>query len=152
MATRLPGRVFSTFVWVFLLGGCGGEAPGLKFNQGFTRAWLSFGEQTAYNFPLLTVGSSAEATFTLTNSGGTKATAINGTFDFTSAFTYKGGTYPGEGGDCSTELGSLESCRVVVVFAPTYSGDFSAVLRAGYFDGVENRQTTQPTLKGRGVP
>ncbi len=76
------------------------------------------------------------ATITLTNSGGTKATGLwSGTPALAAPFRFYGGTFPGTGGTCTTQLAGQSSCTIVLNFAPTGSGSFSDTVRLSYTDG-----------------
>ena len=110
-----------------------------------------------------------EQTITLSNVGKGKAT-----FSFAAlpaGFLFKGGTYPGEGGNCGTEIEGETTCTIVVVAAPTgspytetaFSGDLSvtgkgeddgdiaatlAMTATGY-DCVETTANTSQTTDGQ---
>jgi hypothetical protein len=83
-----------------------------------------------------TFGTPTDHTFTVTNTGAQAATALVDAGTLGGDFGYKGGTYPGTGGTCSTALAAGAQCNVVVTFAPTGSGPKGSTLTLGYNDGA----------------
>jgi trimeric autotransporter adhesin len=63
-------------------------------------------------------------------------------------FAYKGGTYPGTGGTCSSTLDGFASCNVVVTYAPTSLAMTAQTFRQEYDNGSS---TVQATGNIRGV-
>ncbi len=111
-------------------------------------ASLLISDGATYNFGNVTNGSSADKTFTVTNSGGVTATSLSGT-GFSAPYSYKGGAYPGTGGTCSTSL-VVGTCTIVVTFAPTSTGTYNSTVQLSYNDGA-NSQTATRAITGGGV-
>ena len=59
------------------------------------------------------------------------AAALTGGFAFTGT-----GTFPGQGGDCTTTLASSASCKLRITFTPSGDATQSTILALSYHDGV----------------
>jgi hypothetical protein len=71
-----------------------------------------------YTLPL-PAGQKQQVTLTVLNSGSLGATQMADLTSQSSVLSYEGGTYPGTGGDCGTELAAGATCTLVVdVVAP----------------------------------
>lgn len=114
-----------------------------------TPAALSISDGATYNFGVVTVGATAEKTFSLTNTGGFEAATI-APVALTAPFSFKGGAFPGDGGDCATSLAAGASCTFVVSFTPTAGGAVSETIRLDFNSGVSAQQATRP-IQGAGV-
>lgn len=110
---------------------------------GATAALLAIDGGTTYDYGTLPTGGSADKTFTITNSGGVSATAITGA-SLAAPYSFKGGSFPGTGGNCSSTLASSQSCSIVVTFAPTATGTQNATISVGYNTGVSTTSATRP--------
>ena len=108
-------------------------------------ASLSISNGATYSFGTVARGSSNDHTFTVTNSGGVSATSISATA-LSAPYSFKGGTYPGTGGTCSTTL-AVTTCTIIVTYAPTSNGTANATLQLSYSDGV-NSQTASRNMTG----
>lgn len=115
---------------------------------GNTEAKLNFSPATGYNFGSVLSGLSDEATFTVQNTGGTTATSITGS-GLANPFVFKGGSFPGTGGDCSSTLTNGDSCSVVVTFSPNSISTFNDSVIVNYFDGFGVESATK-TVTGTG--
>ena len=124
---------------ILLLAGC----PGGK-------ALLGLSDAPSYDFGLLAVGASADHAFTITNTGSQEATSMGPAGALSSAFTFRGGTYPGTGGNCGDSLAAGAACSVVVTFSPGTSGPVEGTLSLGYHDGAAT-QVASRGLKGSGT-
>ncbi len=114
---------------------------------GIQPANLSISEVDPFNFGTVPVGGSTEHTFTLTNNGSSPATAIS-VSGLVPPFFFKGGGYPGTGGDCSSSLaGNGGKCTLVVEFAPTSTGLMFDTLDIHYYNGV-TAATTSRSVQG----
>ncbi len=100
------------------------------------KAVLTISEAPTYNFGMLVVGASAENTFTITNTGGYDAASIADAAALAAPFAYKGGTYPGTGGDCGTDLAAAATCSIVLEFTPASDTVYSDTLEINYNDGT----------------
>ena len=100
-------------------------------------------------FSNTTINANRDLTLTLTNAGGTTATSLSPNI-ISLPFRYKGGTYPGTGGNCGTSLNSFASCTIIFNFAPTAAVSSSNTFSIDYFDHF-NTQTTNVSLTGTGL-
>lgn len=133
-----------------LLSACGTAGPEENLTSGPAYAYL-VSDTTLYDFGTRIVGSSTDKTFVIENRGPVDATQLSGVFGF-SAYTFKGGSYPGTGGTCQTTIVPGELCIVVVTFAPTYAGTFNEFLNLSYFNGTRYDATSSPIIKGKAIP
>ncbi len=104
-------------------------------------AALSISDGATYDFGSLARGSTTDKTFTVTNGGGVAATSISSS-GLSAPITFKGGTYPGTGGTCSTSL-SPGTCTVVVNYLPTVNGATSQTMQLDYNDGAASQSVTR---------
>ncbi len=117
---------------------------------GKSPALLTISDNPQYDFGSRAVTTSTDRTFTVTNTGQTDATSIVAQL-LSAPFSFKGGTYPGTGGDCSTDLSASASCSLVVTFNPTVAGGYSETIDLGYDDGVTNQSSTRSIIGTGGV-
>ncbi len=113
----------------------------------FTRAVLSFNEGTTFDYG--SRGSIVDHTFTLKNIGVATATVVSNLTFPSGDFTYKGGSFPGVGGDCG--LGPVPvgaACVVVVTFNPSGAGLKSSSFSVNYDDGLGVTQNTVIAIQG----
>ena len=107
-----------------------------------TPAFLTISEAPTFDFGIFALGSSTDATFTITNTGQTTATTMANN-PINAPFGYKGTFYPGSGGTCSSQLNSLESCIIIVEFSPVGTpASYSELLRCLLY--------TSPSPRDRG--
>ena len=90
-------------------------------------------------FDLGTVGVAVDHTFTITNDGAQPATLMTDGGGLGNGFSWKGGTYPGTGGDCTNTLAANAHCTVVVRFTPSGSGQRTSALLIFYYDGANTQ-------------
>ncbi len=112
-------------------------------------AQLSISDGATYDYGTVAVGGSREKTFTVTNTGGFSAGSVAGS-GLTSPYSFKGGTYPGTGGTCSTSLNVSASCTIVVTYAPIGTGVQSGTITMSYNDGVAPQNATR-AITGTGA-
>ncbi|MEK6704520.1 MAG: choice-of-anchor D domain-containing protein [Bdellovibrionota bacterium] len=112
-------------------------------------AVLSVEGSSTVNFGTVTPNASADQTITIKNSGYYTATEIgeSSTEALSAPFLFKGGTFPGTGGTCTSRLDKDATCTVVVSFSPTEASSHEATLSISYIDGV-TRTTLRITLTG----
>ncbi|MCB9025374.1 MAG: choice-of-anchor D domain-containing protein [Bdellovibrionaceae bacterium] len=110
--------------------------------EGATLANLEISDGPTFDYGLQATGSATDHIFTVSNTGGIGATAIN-PVALTPSYRYKGGSYPGAGGDCNTTLSAAATCNIVVVFAPAIDGTHNDTLRLDYNDGSNAKSTTR---------
>ncbi len=117
---------------------------------GAAPASLSLSDGPTYDYGSIANGGTAEKSFTLTNGGGVPATAVSGG-GLAAPFAFKGGTFPGTGGTCTSTLNASATCTMIVVFAPTTAGVQTDAIDISYDDGVVV-QSASRNLQGTGVP
>lgn len=117
---------------------------------GTTAALLALmGQGPTANFGVVAVNGRGERDIDVTNVGGATATAI-APRALAAPFKYKDGTYPGTGGTCGATLLSGITCRLVVEYAPTATGESATTLALDYSDGT-GAKVAQVALKGTGI-
>jgi hypothetical protein len=109
---------------------------------GVTPAILTFSDGPTFSYGAVVATGSSDKTFTVTNSGSLPATAMSGT-GLAAPFTFKGGSYPGSGGTCSTSLNASTACTVVVTFNPSVTGPAGDTIELGYNDGAQAQNATR---------
>lgn len=144
-----PGTFNSGFTLIYL----DGSGASVSLTQPVTGtavnpALLSISDGPIYDFGSHTTGTNTDQSLVLTNTGGTNATSITAS-SFSGPFNFKGGTYPGTGGNCGSSLGAGSSCSVVVRFSPTSVGGFNSILTMSYSDGAASA-TTNRSITGTG--
>ena len=115
--------------------------------EGLAQAIISMSGGNPYSFGTTNIGGAIDKSFTLTNAGSVSGTNIAGSF--TSVFRFKGGTFPGTGGTCTTTLAAGTSCTVVVSFSPLAATSYSGLFSLSYNDGLR-LQTELKNLSGTG--
>jgi hypothetical protein len=98
-----------------------------------------------------TVGSSTQRTFWVTNTGAKVAGSLADGHTLGNGFSFAGGTFPGQGGTCTSTLAQGASCQVSVVFAPSGVGTFSSTLTVSYGDGTGTTASASRALTGAGT-
>ena len=78
-----------------------------------TAPFLKFDNTSDFDFGIHEVGDTVERTYSVMNMGGLDAKEILAA-PLESPFSYKGGSFPGIGGTCSTILKAYSSCSIVV--------------------------------------
>lgn len=121
----------------------------LLTGEGLAQAIISISENNPYDFGSTNVGGMIDKTFTLSNSGSVAGTDLVGSFDI-GVFTFKGGSFPGVGGSCTTTLAAGANCTIVISFTPSAISDYSGTLTLNYHDGLRT-QTEMKDLKGKGI-
>ncbi len=76
---------------------------------------LVFDSLATVNFGSISLGNSADATLLLNHTGGSIGSITETTL--TAPFSFKGGSYPGVGGTCSTTI--TGNCTIVLTYLPT---------------------------------
>ncbi|MCB0404970.1 MAG: hypothetical protein KDD51_09300 [Bdellovibrionales bacterium] len=144
---RCP-QILSFLALLFFLARCGGDPVSLPFS--FDLAVLTLSEGLNYEFGYVPVGQVVEHTFVVTNVGKVLASDLRSEFHIT-AFQYWGGSYPGFGGTCATELYPDESCTIVVAFSPIHTSLYTAPIQIVYYNGVQEVITSRPVLHGTAI-
>ena len=110
---------------------------------------LSIANGVAYNFGSKVINTATDKTFFVNNSGSGAATAISGSA-LVAPFMYKGGSYPGTGGDCGAVLAAAATCSIVITYIPTTITTHNGVIMVNYHNGI-SAQTAQVNISGTGV-
>ncbi|MBI4508670.1 MAG: choice-of-anchor D domain-containing protein [Deltaproteobacteria bacterium] len=108
---------------------------------GAVAARLEYSDATPYSFGTVATGSSAEHIFVVRNTGQMAATEV-APLPLASPFAFKGGTFPGFGGTCGTELQAGVSCRIVATFTPSVEGPSSEPLSLSFYDGGATKESS----------
>lgn len=132
-----------------------GVSTGLTFSlpldgNAIVPAVLTISDGPSYDFGNVGFGTTPSHTFTVSNSGGLTATTMNASA-LGGTFTFKGGSYPGTGGNCGANLSAASTCTVVVDFKPLAITSFSDTLTITYNDGTSATSASR-ALYGTGVP
>jgi hypothetical protein len=90
--------------------------------------------------------------FTVWNTGAQTATSIAAGVGLGNGFAFKGGSFPGTGGSCTSSLAVGASCSIFVTFTPPGSGSFSAKVTLNYgSNGGPASFTAARNLTGTGI-
>ena len=86
----------------------------------------------AYAYPTVNAGVTQDRTFTLTNLSFYTISNLMGASFTTSNFTFKGGSFPGTGGNCTSSLTAGGSCNLVVTAGSIMGGTYTDELILNY--------------------
>ncbi|MCH7494142.1 hypothetical protein IIA16_05475, partial [bacterium] len=114
--------------------------------------WLTISDDPEYDYGDTPVGASRVRTFTVTNSGVATAIAMVGG-GLAAPFTFKGGAYPGTGGDCGATLGfapPTNTCEMVVEYTPVAEVVSTDTITIDHDDGLGAAQATRD-VRGTGI-
>ncbi|MDA9951189.1 choice-of-anchor D domain-containing protein [Oligoflexaceae bacterium] len=103
--------------------------------ESITPALVTISGSDPFDYGSLVIGGEAFHTFTLTNSGGVPATGLAGS-GLAAPFSFKGGSYPGTGGDCASSLAVSGSCTINIKFQPSISALSSDTIDIDYDNGI----------------
>ena len=98
-------------------------------------AGLTISDATTFNFGILPLNAPAQRTLTLTNSGSTNINSLSATSFGSAQFSFKGGSYPGTGGTCTTSLTAGSSCTVVIAAQSAAAATYNDSMTINYTDG-----------------
>ena len=115
--------------------------------EGLAQAIISISEGNPYFFGTTNVAGAIDKSFILTNAGSVSGTALSGSFS--SVFSFKGGTFPGAGGTCTTAIAAGTTCTIVLTFSPAAANSYSGLFTLNYYDGLR-LQTELKNLTGNG--
>jgi len=103
---------------------------------------LTFEYGSSYDFGNKFVGSSTDLKIKISNTG--RVVAENITINNMSApFSFKGGNYPGTGGDCGSQLSPGQSCNIIINYSPVSRGQHLQDIVLNY---LNNGRTEGNTL------
>ena len=100
----------------------------------------------AYAYPTVNAGVTQDRTFTITNFSFYTISSLMGASFTTSNFTFKGGGFPGTGGNCTSTLTTGSSCNVVVTAGSIMGGTYSDELILNYRGYVPQSSTVTLSL------
>lgn len=121
--------------------------PGSNTYAEFNKAVLVLSE-SSHDFGKQSIGSVNNYSFTVTNTGRSAASQI--VFgNFSAPFSFKGGSFPGIGGNCANVLQPDASCTIVVTFLPNALVVSNQEINIRYQDSF-NIYSIPLTLKGEG--
>jgi hypothetical protein len=145
----VPSTAHSLFSLSYLNATGPESSPRNILGTGFTPAVLSISDGPTFDFGTQINGTITGKTLTVSNSGGTFASALNSILP-AGPIGYQGGGYPGTGGTCGTSLALGATCTLVVQFAPIATSSFSTTLNLNYNDGT-SAQTAIRAMTGSSV-
>lgn len=100
------------------------------------------------DFGPLAIGNDHSLSLTISNMGNAPANSMTGQ-GLEVPFQFLGGSFPGQGGSCTSSLGVNESCTIVVEFVPQSVGVFADTLQILYDNG-DSIQTLSHGVLGAG--
>jgi hypothetical protein len=116
--------------------------------SGFPTAKLAF-SSASYSFGQVIQTTLSERTISLTNTGSALASGLSFS-NLSLPYRYKGGSFPGTGGSCGTDLVAGANCQLVVEFAPTSTGLSNQNMIVTYNNSYSSVQSTA-SLTGEGL-
>ena len=108
---------------------------------------LLISDGATYDYGIVAAGTPADKVFTLTNTSFVSVSGIAGaafTGTNPTVFTFKGGTFPGTGGDCTNSLVPYGACTFVVSASETTAVTRTATINVNYSDGNNTQTATRP--------
>lgn len=116
-------------------------------------AILQITADTSYDFGQVAYLSSANRTFTITNSGTTAATSMTG-LSLTNDFFYVGGGYPGTVGNCTSTLAAGSTCTIQIAYSPSADDGASdtSLISISYNNGQGTVSADSSNITGQETP
>lgn len=105
-------------------------------------AILTISEGPTYSFGTIATSTPTDKTFGITNTGSAAASNMSGAAFSNAAYTFKGGSYPGTGGTCGTQLSPLGSCSVVVTANSASIGTIADTLTINFRNPASGNLTS----------
>ena len=115
--------------------------------RGLLKLIIKSSELPPFDFGLAKVGEIKEKTLTILNPT-TITTALEKPSGITLPFSFKGGTYPGTGGTCSSKLEGKSSCTISLQYTPSQPGAFSNQVSVSSRMGSDVTQSNIVTVAG----
>lgn len=115
--------------------------------MGPKRGALVISDAVTYDYGTVAAGTPVDKVFTLTNTTYSQVSSIAGaafTGSSPSTFTFKGGTFPGTGGDCTDTLVGFGACTFVVTANEATAVTRTATTNITYFDTASSQTATRP--------
>ncbi len=110
-------------------------------------AMLSFANTSTHDFGTVASGGFADVTMLINKSGTPNATAVT-EISLAAPFAFKGGSFPGTGGTCTTTIAG--TCSIVVTFSPTAAGSFNDFVQLQY-NNASTTVSVSRAITGTGV-
>lgn len=107
---------------------------------------LAFSPTTTYDYGNVSLGDSNDATFLINHTGGT-ATSVSET-SLSAPFAFKGGSFPGTGGTCSSSISG--TCTIVVSYTPSATSNDNGTITMNYNNGSGLTNITK-SISGTGI-
>ncbi len=101
-----------------------------------------------FDFGIRVTGSKAAQIFEMKNTGGETVDLNLEKITLAGAFTYRGGKFPGDSGNCGKSLAPGASCRVELEFSPTENRGYAEKAVVLYSDRVAPEIALELGLKG----
>ena len=114
---------------------------------GAKRGALVISDAVTYDYGTVAAGTPVDKVFTLTNTTYSQVTSIAGaafTGSSPATYTFKGGTFPGTGGDCTATLVGFGACTFVVTASEATAVTRTATTNITYFDGTSSQTAARP--------
>src|SRR5271165_349655 len=144
--THLPRLAFAAALTLTACSGSSGKgaasdagAPATLYGicavgAGASGASLGMSTEGVYGYTLpVPAGQTESVTLTVLNRGDLPATRMLDATPPTSALAYVGGSYPGTGGTCATELAPGETCTLVVTLVGPATGRRTSLVIIEYY-------------------
>ncbi len=146
-----PTAVTASAVYALIATNAAGDSADAPVTLAITAApaTLTISDATTYAFGSWATGAIAEHVFSVTNSGTGTATGIT-SGAIGAGFAFKGGSFPGLGGNCTTSLVPSATCVFVVTFSPSSVANFAGTITINYSDLVQARSATR-AVSGAGT-
>lgn len=113
------------------------------------RGALVISDGATYDYGVIAAGAGADKIFTLTNTTYAAVNSIAGgafTGANTGSFSFKGGSFPGTGGDCTSTLVGFGACTFVVTANNNTAATHTATANITYHDGFIVQTSTRPLI------
>lgn len=129
----------------------GQSSDGGSTTSGGGTAMLVFPGGDPYDFLFEEIGDTDVAALEILNIGNAAATGVTPTGELAPEFTYTGGRFPGELGNCQETIPAGEMCIVHIEFRPMTLGPLSSTLELAYSGGERGVATLQLLAEARGT-
>jgi len=128
----------------FLLASCVPTGEQVEIESGIPGT-LSFSTGESVSFGVVYYDSAYEKTITVRNTGSLPISNLKIALpDTEEKYLFKGGSYPGSGGNCGKSLDSGDSCEMILLFYPREIGTYSSHLTLSYNNGISLQDEALP--------
>jgi hypothetical protein len=94
------------------------------------------------DFGIKELNSKSTASVTIKNIGEFDAKNVEAELDGSADIKFKGGSYPGVGGDCGSKIKANDNCKIILEFNPKSNNSFLTTLRINYKNPYEENQNS----------